>query len=169
MISWKTILIAVAILAGLGFLYMLSRKKSISFDFNMGGNLENLLGLAEGRMAAPNANERGGIYFDVPMTTFIKNNKAAATTLSNIAGSISYNGEPIIQTNAGSQALSNVTVAGKSSQPVSDHVQLLINPSTVKFLKELIQKKKPVVKYNFATTISGKPYSFTNTSTINKS
>lgn len=165
MISLKSILITVAILSGLGFLYYLSRRKSISFDFDLGGNLENILGLAEGRMADPNA--KGGIYIDVPMTTIIKNNKAAATTLSNIIGSISYNGESIIQTNADSTVLQNVTVPGKTSQPITDSVQLRINTSSIKFLKELIQKKKPVIKYNFATTISGKPYSFTNTSTIN--
>lgn len=169
MISVKTILITLAVLAGLGFLYMLSRRKSISFDFDLGGNLENLLGMVQAASADPNASRGAGIYIDVPMTTFIKNNKRAATTLSNILGSISYNGQAIIQTKADSTVLQSVTVAGKTSQPVTDSVQLLINPSTIKFLTELVQKKKPLIKYNFATTINGKPFSFTNTSTINKS
>ena len=168
MISWKTLLIVVAVLATLIALYIWSRRKSLAFDFDLGGNLQNLLGQVIGRYSDPN-NRGAGIYLDVPLTTIIKNKGRAATILSNILGSISYNGESIMQTKADSSVLQNVAVAGRSSVPVTDTVQLLVNPSSIKFLTELVQGKKPVVKYNFATTISGKPYQFTNTSTINNS
>lgn len=166
MVKIQYILLTLAIIAVLAFLYIMNRRKSIDFDFNLGGNVQNLLGAVQGRYADP-ASRGAGFYLDVPLTTIIKNKGAASTTLENILGSISYNGEPIIQTNAGSQILQNVTVPGRSNTPVTDSVQLLINPSTIKFLSELVKGNKPAVKYNFATTILGKPYRFNNTSTIN--
>lgn len=167
MVKWSYIIIALLVIGVLGALYIMSRKKAISFDFDLGGNLQNLLGEIQGRYSNP-LTRGAGFYLDVPLTTIIKNKGAAATTLQNILGSISYEGESILQTKADSSVLQNVTVPGRSSTPVTDSVQLLINPSSLKFLRELVQGKKPVVKYNFATTILGKPYQFTNTSTINK-
>ena len=166
MISWKTLLIILAVIAVVGFLYFMSRRKAISFDFDLGGNLENLLGAVQGRYADP-ASRGAGIYLDVPLTTTVKNKGAGTAILKNILGSISYDGEAIMQTKPDSTVLQNVAVAGKSSTPITDSVQFLINPSSIKFLTELVKGRKPLIKYNFATTISGKPYQFTNTSTIN--
>lgn len=167
MVNWKYLAIAALALGIIIFGVIMYRRRSISFDFDLGGNVQNLLGMMQGRYADPNA--RGaGLYIDVPLTTIVKNNKAAATTLQNILGSLSYNNEAIIQTKADSTVLQNVTVPGKSSTPVTDYVQLLINPSSIKLLSELAKGKKPLVKYNFAITIFGKPYQFSNTSTINK-
>lgn len=167
MVNWKYIALAAIALGIIIFAIVMYRRRSISFDFDLGGNFQNLLGILQNRYADPNT--RGaGIYLDVPLTTIIKNKNAAATTLQNILGSISYDGEAIMQTNANSTVLDNVTVPGRSSTPVTDSVQLLINPSSIKFVSELVQGKKPLIKYNFASTIFGKPYQFTNTSTINK-
>lgn len=172
MINWKYIVLIVAIIGVLAFLLIWNRRKSLSFDFDLGGNIANILNGVQGRYAMEQARinsdaARGlGFYVDVPLTTIIKNNKAGATVLKNIIGSLSYNGEPIIQTKADSQVLQNVAVAGRGSTPITDNVQLLVNPSSIKFLTELVQGKKPKVNYNFATTIAGKPYSFTNVSQV---
>lgn len=167
MVNWKYILLALAVIAaGIG-LYIWSRRKSLSFDFDLGGNLQNLLGAVQGQYADPNT--RGvGIYVDVPLTTIIKNKSAGATVLQNILGSLSYDGRPIIQTKADSTVLQNVTVPARGSAPVTDTVQFLINPSSIKFVSELVKGNKPLVKYNFATTILGKPYQFTNNVPVNK-
>lgn len=166
MVNFKYILLALAVIAaGIG-LYIWSRKRSLSFDFDLGGNIQNLLGNMQTQYNNP-ATRGAGIYIDVPLTTIIKNKKAAATVLSNILGSLSYDGQAIIQTKADSNVLRNVTVPGNTSVPVTDAVQLLINPSSIKFVSQLVQGKKPLVKYNFATTILGKPYQFTNSTPVN--
>lgn len=145
------------------------RNKNVSLDFTVGGNLLSLLNDIQGRYAQPQAQRGIGIYLDVPLTTIINNKSAGATTLKNVAGSLSYNNEPILQTNPASTALANVKVAGNSSTPVTDNVQVLINGQTIKFFTELIKGNKPVVKYNFKTTLFGVPYSLTNSTAINKS
>lgn len=168
MVKTKYILIAMGVIALLVFAWWMSRRKNLSFDFNLGGNLSGILNSVQGKYADPEA--KGiGFYLDVPLTTIITNKGAAATVLNNVLGSISYNGEAIIQTKADSAVLSNVTIPGKTSTPVTDSVQLLINPASINFLTQLVQGKKPAIKYNFGTTILGKPYQFTNKSTINKS
>lgn len=165
MVKTKYILIALAVIALLLFAWYLSRKKSLSFDFNLGGNITDLLGAVEGRYSDPTA-KGVGLYVEVPLTTIITNKGAAATVLNNLMGSISYNGEAIMQTRADSNVLQSVTVPGKTSAPVTDSVQLLINPSSINFLTQLVQGKKPAIKYNFGSTILGKAYSFSNTSKI---
>lgn len=167
MVNWKYLAIAAVALGIIIFAVIMYRSRSISFDFDLGGNLQNLLGNMQTQYNDP-ATRGAGIYVDVPLTTIIKNKKAANTVLSNILGSLSYDGKAIIQTKADSTVLQNVTVPGKSSVPVTDAVQLLINPSSIKFVRELIQGKKPLINYNFATTIFGKPYQFTNSTPVNK-
>lgn len=143
--------------------------RSIEFDFNLGGNAGDILGLLESRLAAAErSGERGGIYFDIPITTLVKNNGAAKVVLQNIVGSVSYDGEPIMQTRPASSALANVDVAAKSSKSITDNVQLLVNGSTIKFFQELVAGKKPRVLYNFSTMIFGKPKNFSNSTEINK-
>lgn len=166
MVNLKYLLLALALIAaGIG-LYIWSRKRSLSFDFDLGGNIQNLLGNMQAQYNNP-ATRGAGIYVDVPLTTIIKNKNAATTVLSNILGSLSYDGKAIIQTKADSNVLQNVTVPGRGSVPVTDAVQLLINPSSIKFVSELVKGNKPLVKYNFATTILGKPYQFTNNVLVN--
>ncbi len=143
-----------------------TRRKNIAFDFNVGGNISNLLSSLQTRYAEPSTAKGFGLYLEVPLTTTITNNSAAQVVLENIMGSISYSGEPIFQTKVNSQVLNNVPVAAKSSKPVTDSVQVLINPSSIKFFSELVKGNKPSVKYNFNTTILGKPQTFTNITTI---
>lgn len=168
MINWKYIAIAIAVIAAIVVGILLIKRKSISFDFDLGGNVSDLLGLIQGRMANP-ANEKLGLTIDVPLTTNIKNGRKKSVILDSLAGSISYNGVPVMQTNPASTALKNITVPGKESKPITDNVQLLINESTIKFLTELVKGKKVDVQTNFSTVIGGKPYSINKTSTINKS
>lgn len=168
MVNWKYIAIAIAIVAAIVVGLLLIKRKSISFDFDLGGNITDLLGLIQGRMANP-GNEKLGLLLDIPLTTNIKNGRKKSMVLDSIVGSISYNGMPVLQTNPASTALRNVTVPGKSITPVTDNVQLLINESTIKLLTELIKGKKVDVQTNFSTIIGGKPYSINKTSTINKS
>lgn len=168
----KYIIIVLVILGVGGFLlyWFVFRKKDISLDFNLGGDLTNILSAVQSGLAnPPQPNAKGlGIYLDVPLTTIVNNKSAAGIALQNMAGAISYNGDTVLQTNAGSAALQNVQVAAKTSKPVTDNVQVLINPSSVKFIGELIKGNKPSIKYNFGATVAGKPYSLTNTTTINK-
>lgn len=168
MINWKYIAIAIAVIAAIVVGILLIKRKSISFDFDLGGNVSDLLGLIQGRMANP-GNEKLGLTLDIPLTTNIKNGRKKSMVLDSIVGSISYNGMPVLQTNPASTALKNVNVPGKSITPVTDNVQLLINESTIKLLTELIKGKKVDVQTNFSTIIAGKPYSINKTSTINKS
>lgn len=177
------ILISVIIIAALVALFLYSRKKNVSFDFTLGGNFANILSALS--KANPNPNtfqvyspdqniptpkfQQGiGFYLDVPLTTIISNKSAAAATFKNIIGSLSYNNEPILQTKADSPVLQDLKVPSKSSLPITDNVQVLINPSTIKFFTELVKGNKPSVKYNFKATLFGVPYSFTNSTIINK-
>lgn len=163
------ILVIVLIVAAVLTVLWFTRKKNISFDFTMGGDLGNILSDLSGRYAARNTEKGIGIYLDVPLTTIISNKSTAAMTLKNIIGSLSYNNEAIVQTNADSAALQSVQVPGKSSTPITDNVQVLINGSSIKFFTELIKGNKPVVKYNVKTTLFGVPYSFSNSTPINRS
>lgn len=161
------IFIITAIIAAVIIAFLLVKRKGISFDFDMGSNLSGILGLLNSRYAS-RGNEKIGAYITVPLTTKIKNDRRVATVLSNIGGSIAYDGNPIIQTNPGSSALQSVTVNGRSSTPVSDNVQLLINESSIKFVTELIKGKNPLISYNFGATVKGKPYQFNKTTTLKK-
>lgn len=164
--GWK-IFIVVIILLGVAGAYLLYNKlkKSISFDFNLGGDVSGILDLLQGFRAQ----NKSGIYFDIPLTTIIKNNGAAKVLLQSIAGTVSYNGQSILQTKPNSTALAAVEIAKKSSQSVSDNVQLLVNDSTIKFFTELFKGNKPKVAYNFSSLVGGKLKTFSNSTTINKS
>lgn len=167
MVNIKYIFLALAVIAVVAFIFFMSRRKSLSFDFELGGNIADLLSQAQGRYAAA-GNQKGiGVYVDVPLTTTINNEKAAKTVLENLMGSLSYNGEQIIQTNAGSANLARIEIPGKDSKTITESVQVLINPSSIKLLTELVKGNKPSIKYNFGATVFGKPYSFTNKSIIN--
>lgn len=168
MVNWKYITIAIAVVAAIVVAILLVKRKSISFDFDMGSNISSVLGLLQGRYAN-RQNEKIGAYIDIPITTKINNGRKAAAVLNNISGSISYAGNPIIQTNLASTSLQKVTVPGHSITPVSDNVQLLINESSIKFLTDLVQNKNPLIQYNFNANVAGKPYSFNKTTTIKKS
>lgn len=162
--GWKIFIVVVIVVGIAGVLLYNKLKKSISFDFNLGGDVSGILGLLQGFRAQ----NKAGIYFDVPLTTIIKNNGAAKVLLQSIAGSVSYNGEPILQTKPSSTALAAVEIAKKSSQSVSDNVQLLVNDSTIKFFTELFKGNKPKVAYNFSSLVGGKFKTFSNSTTINK-
>lgn len=166
MVKTKYILIIVLLIGLALFLFWLftRNKKNIDFDFNVGGNAADILSQLHSRYA-----QKGiGLYFDVPVTTIVKNNSPAKVVLENIMGSVSYNGEPVLQTKANSAALQNMEVSGKSQKSVTDYLQVLVNLSTIKFFTELVKGNKPKVIYNFTSTIFGKPQSFTNSTTINK-
>ncbi len=166
----KYILIALAGVLVVGVLIIMSRRKSLSFDFDLGGNISSILDLVSGRYSNPGtgAERDFGAYINMPLSTIIKNNKPSTVTLNNILGGITYDGQPIIQTNPNSAVLDNVTLPGNQRTTVTDNAQILVNPSSIKFLKELVAGNKPVIKYNFGTTILGKPYQFSNTATVNK-
>lgn len=165
-IYW-VILLSVVVIIAAGFFIYNKLKKNISFDFQLDENASNILGFLQSR-TMPGAASRTGLYFDIPLTTVIKNKGAAKVVLENIAGSVSYNGEPILQTKANSPALANVEIAKKSSESITDNVQVLVNENTIKFFQELLKGNKPKVLYNFSTIIMGKPKTFTNSTTINQ-
>lgn len=161
--------IAVLVIVAGIFIFRKFFASSIEFDFNLGGDAGSILGLLQSRQAAAErSGERGGIYFDIPLTTIVKNKGAAKVVLENIAGSVSYDGQPIMQTRPGSSALSNVEVTAKGSSAITDNVQLLVNESTIKLFQELVKGNKPKVLYNFSTMIFGQPKNFSNSTTINK-
>lgn len=166
--GWYILAVVVIIAGGLYALWYY-RNKNVSLDFTMGGDALSLLNDVQGRYSNPEGQRGIGVYLDVPLTTIINNKSAAATTLKNLAGSLLYNNEPILQTKADSPALANMKIPGKSSMPVTDDVQILINAQTIKFLTELIKGNKPIIKYNFKATLFGVPYALTNQTTINKS
>lgn len=164
MVKTKYIIIALAIIALLLFAWWLSRRKNITFDFNLGGNLGDLLGSIQRNTQA---GQKLGFYVDVPLTTTISNKGAAATVLNNLTGSLLYNGVAIVQTKPSSQALQSVSIPAKSSTKVTDNVNLLVNEQSIKLISDLVQGKKPVITYNLGTTILGKAYTFSNASKIN--
>lgn len=166
--KWWLLVIMLIVAAVLVVLWF-TRKKNISFDFTMGGDMGSILSSLTSRQVQGAASKGLGVYLDVPLTTIINNKSTAAIVLKNLIGSISYNGESILQTNASSTALQSVQVPGKSSTPVTDNVQVLVNPSSIKFFSELIKGNQPVVKYDVKTTLFGVPYSFSNSTPIKKS
>lgn len=168
MVNWKYITIVIAIVAAIVIAILLIRRKGICFDFDLGGNFTNLLGLLQAKAQDPESQRGLGGYITVPLTTKIKNDRRADTVLNTIAGSIAYDGKPVIQTNPGSASLQSITVPGLSTTPVTDNVQLLINESSVKFIKDLVEGKNPLIQYNFGATVNGKPYSFNKTTTLKK-
>lgn len=159
---WIAIIIVIALII-VGIYLFRRYRQSISFDFSIQENLDTILNSIIG---ARSSDRGAGIYIDIPLTTTVKNKNAAAIVLENIAGSISYNGQSIMQTNPNSPVLREVSVAGKSSASITDNVQVLVNENTIKFFTDLVQGKKPAIKYNFSTNLFGQPKNFTNSSTI---
>lgn len=169
----KNILIGLAVVATLTAIiifwkpiwnFITGKKDDLNFGFNLGGNASNVLSILQSR-----SHERGiGAYVDIPLTTLISNTKGKSVDLKNLAGSISYGDEAILQTKANSTKLADVKVPEKGQAPatVTDSVQVLINPSSIKYFTEFISGKNPEVKYNFTALVLGKPQSFTNTTTI---
>lgn len=169
MVNWKYIAIIATIIAVVATFFILRSRKSLSFDFNLGDNISSILDLVNGRVnQAALANGLGG-YVNVPLATTIKNNKAASVVLNNVLGALTYEGQPIMTTDPNSAVLKQVTIPGNQSTVVKDNAMVLINPTSLKFLSELVKGNKPKVKYNFSTNILGKSYTFNNTSTVNKS
>lgn len=156
---WWIIIIVVVIIA-----YFIIRryKQSVTLEFSLGENAQNILNNLLGSKLDIGA----GFYVDIPLTTTIKNNNAASIILSNISGALSYNGKSILQTNANSPVLKEVSIAGKSAASITDNMQLLVNTNTIDFFKNLVQGNKPSVKYNFSTVIFGKPKTLTNITTV---
>lgn len=156
---WWIIIIAVIVIA-----YFIIRryKQSVTLEFSLEENAQNILNNLLGSKLDIGA----GFYVDIPLTTTLKNNNAASIILSNISGALSYNGKSILQTNANSPVLKEVSIAGKSAASITDNMQLLVNTNTIDFFKNLVQGNKPSVKYNFSTVIFGKPQTLTNITQI---
>lgn len=121
---WPVLLLIAAALSFAVYWFFFRGKKDVEFGFNTSGNVSDILNDLSARYAAKISGKGIGLYVDVPLTTLIKNQKAAAITLEHIAGTISYNGESILQTKTDSAALQSVKVAGKSQSPVTDTVQI---------------------------------------------
>ncbi len=163
--GWKIFIAVIIVLGAVGAYLLYNKlKKNVTFDFNVGGNVSDILSLLQNSRM----NEKAGIYFDIPFSTIVKNNGNAKVLMQNLAGSVSYGGQQILQTKPNSAALASVEVPKKSQQTVSDNVQVLINEATIKFFTELLKGNKPKVNYNFSSLIGGKLRSFSNTTTINK-
>lgn len=159
---WIVLIVAAAVAVAVIKYFKNKNVQDISFDFTLAADPNTILSNINSRYAQRSNDKSMGLYIDVPFTSMITNNSAVAKTLQNIMGSISYNGNNIMQTNANSPALANVPVGARSSAPISDSVQLLINSASINFISQLIKGNKPLVKYNFNATISGMPYQFSN-------
>lgn len=171
---WGYILSGAAIVIVGGILIIKSVKRNIEFSFNVTDNLTGILGNLTTRYANPDyqisPQAKGyGFYVDVPLTTIIKNKNASSLDFKNLFGAISYNGESIMQTKSDSPVLKNVKVEGKTEKPVTDTVQVLVNPSSIKFFTELVKGNKPKIDYNVKTTLFGVPYDFKNSTLVNTS
>lgn len=165
---WVLLIVAVLIIAAA--LYFKNPKNKIDFSFMSDEDLSGLLPSIQGRYSNASPTEKGiGIYLDVPLTTLVKNKSGKPVTLNNIAGSLSYEGESILQTKAGSDALKEVRVAGKTAQPVTDKFQVLINGKTIKYIKEYLLGKKPKLNYDLTAMILGNVYSFKDATVLNES
>lgn len=164
---WIPSLLIVAGLVWLYF-YLRSPKNKISFNFMSQSNLGNLLSSIEGRYAQRGTDKGIGVYLDVPLTTVVNNKGAKEMILNNIAGSLSYQGESILQTKANSQPLQAVKVEAKGTTPVSDTFQVLINGASIKYFRELLGGKKPKLNYNLTAMVANKIYSFRDSTIINE-
>lgn len=157
----------IAVLGILGAAYAIFyRRKPLEFDFNLGGDLNTLLGLV--MRTAQRSDTRFGAYIDVPLKTNVANSNRKKTVLENIAGNISFNGENIIQTKPGSASLKQVDVEGKGTATISDVVQLMINDNTIKMIQDLIKGNKPTVSYTMSAIAMGKPVNYTGTTMLGK-
>jgi len=163
---WVIILIIIIVL----FILWNTRRKNISFDFSIDQNalglFSNLINMTKRAEISKGISENIGLYLPVPITTMITNNSGMPKLLKNIKGSISYNGQTILQTKPDSTVLASVEVPANATKSITDNVQVLANQSSIKLFTELIQGKKPIIEYNFSITVLGKEKTFTNKTTI---
>lgn len=150
-------------------IYFSKPENKIKFDFftDKTNDLSSLLNMLEGRYASRSTEKGLGIYLDVPLTAVIKNKSARDLVLNNLGGSLSFEGQNILQTKSDSTVLQNVNVAGKSSKPITDTFQVLVNGSTIKYIKEIVKGNKPKLNYNLTAMIAGTQYNFRDSTVMN--
>lgn len=164
---WIPVTVVAILLLVWAYYYFSSPKNKITFGFNSNDDVKNLLPFLEGRYTNA-SNERGlGVYLDVPLTAIIKNKSAKDIVLNNIAGSLSYEGQSILQTKANSANLQSVNVNAKTAKPVTDTFQVLVNGSTIKFVKDYLAGKKPKLNYNLTALVAGNLYNFKDSAVLN--
>lgn len=135
-------------------------KRNTDINFSVDNSILSLLPQIQGRYAAREAGERGiGVYLSVPLTTIIKNDNPVPLNLKNMSFDLAYEGESIMRTSADSKGVASKAIS-KEETAVTDNVDILINGKTIKFLKSLIQKEKPVIDYDVQTRLYNIPYSF---------
>lgn len=170
--KYGLLLLLVVIIAGGIIWIIMQNKNNVAFDFAVNDSPSSILDLLNGKYAEikNNPNEKGaGIYIDVPLTTTINNGNNSLLDVRNMLGSISYNNDVVIQTKSDSSVFKNIQVTAKTSKPITDSVQLLVNPSTIKLFSDLIQGNNPKVDYNINATILGKPKTFSSSTSITQS
>lgn len=159
------VVIAIAIWA---YFYFREPENKVSFSFMTDNDLGDILPAIENSYKNAETQKGLGIYLDVPLTTIIKNKSMREITLNNIAGLLSYEGEPILQTKSGSRAFQEVKVNAKGEKPVTDTFQVLINGKTVKYIKEHLKGNKPRLNYDLSAMVLGDVYSFKDSAIINQ-
>jgi len=141
----------------------------VNFNFRVDKDMSGIVNALQTRMASPESERSGvGLYLDIPLTTTVRNDSVAPLSLKNVMGTISYNGDTILQSKADSPVLENIKVEAKSSQPITDSFQVLINKSSIKFFTELVKGNKPLIDYKIKATMFGVPYAFNKSAIINE-
>lgn len=164
--GWLVLLAGAGIAIG-AYYFFKNPENQIKFGFASDDDLSRLLPSLERNQAGNN--EKGiGLYFDVPLTTIIKNKSAKELTLNNLAGILSYEGEGILQTKGNSVAFKDIKVNAKSQKPVTDTFQVLVNEKTIKYVKEYLKGNKPKLNYNLNAMVLGDVYSFKDSAILNE-
>ena len=158
------------ILVGIGawaYSYFRKPASKLKFGFMSNNDLSGVLPMIQGRYAGGETEKGIGVYLDVPLTALVKNKGAEEIVLNNLAGTLSFEGENILQTKGDSTKLKTVNVAGKSNTPVTDTFQVLVNGKTIKYIKEVIAGGKPKLGYNLSAMVAGDVYNFRDSTVLN--
>lgn len=160
------VLLALGLLAVTGIYLWKRYGKNVDFDFNF-GNIGGVLGALQNKVEGNQQNQKAGLYLQLPITTIIKNNKSSELNLRDALVELSYEGQKIMRTSPDSNGI-NANVKAKSSQPVTENVDVLINGKTLSFLKALAMGEKPKLDYKIKTKIFGVTYSFDSSKIIDQ-
>lgn len=139
--------VVIAAIVGVSFAFR-NFYNNLNFDFKPTGNLGNLLSSLISAQQPNNQNQRGaGIYLDIPAKTIIDNANKIGINIKDLFASIKYNNEVVLRTKSDSAVLEDLTIpANTQNLEIIDTIEILINPSSVKLITELIAKNKPEVE-----------------------
>lgn len=146
---WFWLILILLIIGGVLLYNYLKFFKNLKFQFKLGGNLGNIL---SGLQSA-----RGfGFHVDAPIKTVIDNLNKVGIDLTDVFFKVSYDGEDVLRTKPESAVLSSVKIpANTTGFEINDVVEIIVNPSSIKLIGELIKNQKANVLITLRSKVFG--------------